>query len=717
MKDKKRMGLYGRKICALMVLGLPVLFGLSGCAQNGYTVQVLLTEADGYTITSENPMTVQAGEDATFTVTLDEGYTFVQALDGDMTDVGAVWNEGTEHLQGVLTIPAVQVPITVNLTALEDGDTVKFFLENGTGGGWVGMNTEEFTFLPGTPVRLIAEPHEGYYFAGWTLNKSMDSGGTLLSTDANATYEVQARETVYGNFYLIETEETEENTATSGYDNLSGPTKNYGSWGIQGNESTHMIQYDANGGTVVGYDSTVYYDVVSTAVYSCPNTLAEQDIFTREGYVLLEYNTKADGTGTAIPCGGKFAPEGESTTLYCIWAKYSDPDDFTYVDNGKGLTITGYSGDDDMLVIPERVGTQTVTRIASRAVQNGSFTTLVIPKSVEVIESAAFVDCSKMETLYLFDSIGQISDDIFSDRSGWKYLRLGAVRDPVFSNHEDATFALKWEKLLQDSLTETDNLVVCSGSSSYYGLDTPLLEELLGGEYSVINFGNVATCSVSFFMDGVADYLGEGDILVQAPEVAYGGEMGDPYFYWVIYRIIEHSYDFLYHVDDIGLYYNVLNALNEFNSYREYMEPLSYDIFSTNVDENGDITFDMPNGSNSAFFGVNISYSSVNTDWLANLTKMHDRITDTGCKVYFSFAPFNYNAVEVSSRKEEVWDKFMETVQSNLHVPVISYIWDYKMDGYLMYNSDYHTAEEGRGIRTRQLAEDILAQLAKEAAQ
>ncbi len=708
MKDARRSSRSLWQVCALTTLSLVTLLGVSSCAKDGYTVQVLLSEADGYTINSENPMTVRAGEDAVFSVTLDEGYTFVQALDGEMQDLGATWNEGT------LTIPAVRTPLTVNMTALEDGSTVKFFLENGTGGGWVGMNTEEFTFLPGTPVRLTAKPHEGYYFAGWTKGKSMDAGGTLLSYDADTTYEVTGRESVYGNFYPIEPEEAEVQTS-SGVDNLTGPTKYYGGWGMQGNESTHMIQYNANGGTVVGYDSDTYYDVVSTAVYSCPNTLAEKGIFAREGYVLLEYNTKADGTGTAIPCGGKFAPAGESTTLYCIWAQYTDPTSFTFVDNGKGLTLKGYSGgDQEMLVIPEYVGAQKVTHIAANAFKDVSLGTIVIPKSVETVENNAFMNCSGIKTLCLFDSIKQIYDAAFNG-SPWLQLHLGAVRDPVFSNHEDATFVRKWEKLLLDGLTDTQNLVICSGSSSYYGLDTPLLEELLGNEYSVINFGNVATCNVSFFMDGVADYLGADDILVQAPEVAYGGEMGDPYFYWVIYRIIEHGYDFLYHVDDMTLYYNVLGGLTEFNSYREYMEPLSYDIFSTNVDENGDITFDMPNGSANAYFGVQISYTNVNKDWLANLTKMHDRITETGCRVYFSFAPFNYNAVEANSRKEAVWDKFMETMRNELHVPVISYIWDYKMDGYLMYNSDYHTAEEGRGIRTRQLASDILAQLAKEA--
>ncbi len=676
---------------------------LTSCGgTESYTVDILLTESEGYTVLSENPVTVPAGSDAVFQVQLEEGYNFVQA------DGGGVWADG------VLTIPAVHYPATVNMIATDADEKVKFFVDNATGGGRVSAGTDEFFFYPGAKVVLTAEPHEGNYFAGWTLDKSMDKGGRLLSANSVMEYTITGQGEVFGNFYPIVTEE-ESAPASTGSDNLTGPTKDYGGWGIQGNESTHMIEYKANGGVVSGYDSDTYYDQVSTAVYSCPNTLADKNIFVREGYVLLEYNTKADGSGTAIPCGGKFPPAGEMTTLYCIWAKYSDLTDFRYEDNGQGMTITGYNGDDDMLVIPERVGTKNVTRIAAGAVKGKNFTTLVIPKTVEVVEDRAFQHCVQMETLYLFDSIKYIRDDSFADRDNWKHLRLGAVKDPTFSNHEDATFCRKWEKLLIDSLTETKNLVVCSGSSSYYGLDTPLLEELLGGEYSVINFGNVATCSVSFFMDGVADYLDSEDILVQAPETAYGGEMGDPYFFWVIYRIIEHSYDFLYHVDDIGLYHNVLNALSEYNSYREYMTPLDYDIFCSTVDENGDITLDMPNGPKDAYFGVQISFWHINRDWLENLNVMHDRILkETGCRIYFSFAPFNYNAVAGDSRDTKTHDTLDNMLKETLHVPVISYIWDYMLEGRLMYNSDYHPAEEGRGIRTRQLAEDILAQFAKE---
>ena len=169
-------------------------------------------------------------------------------------------------------------------------------------------------------------------------------------------------------------------------------------------------------------------------------------------------------------------------------------------------------------------------------------------------------------------------------------------------------------------------------------------------------------------------------------------------------------------MDDFGLYHNVLNGLAEYNSYREYMQPLDYDIFCSTVDENGDITLDMPNGNKNAYFGVQISFWHVNQGWLQNLNLMHDRIMEeTGCRVYLSFAPFNYNAVATDSRDTETHDAFMNMLGETMHVPVISYIWDYMLEGRLMYNSDYHPAEEGRGIRTRQLAEDILAQFAKEA--
>ena len=228
-----------KRIFLSVGMGLAALFAALSLASCGgsanYTVNVLLTEGAGYTILSENPVEIPAGSDAAFTVQLDEGYNFVQA------DDGGVWTDGT------LTIPAVQYPATVNMIASDATEKVKVFVENDTGGGIVSMGTDEFSFYPGARVVLTAEAHEGNYFAGWTLGKSMDKGGTLLSLDSTYEYEITKRAEIYGNFYPIVTEKEEPAVSSQGSsDNLTRPTQDYGGWGIQGNESIHTIEYKAN---------------------------------------------------------------------------------------------------------------------------------------------------------------------------------------------------------------------------------------------------------------------------------------------------------------------------------------------------------------------------------------------------------------------------------------------------------------------------------------
>ena len=79
---------------------------LGGCAAaSPYTVQVLLTEGEGYTVLSDNPMTVRAGEDAVFSVALDEGWQFADAD-------GGVWSD-----EGTFTVEEVYFPATVSMTA------------------------------------------------------------------------------------------------------------------------------------------------------------------------------------------------------------------------------------------------------------------------------------------------------------------------------------------------------------------------------------------------------------------------------------------------------------------------------------------------------------------------------------------------------------------------------------------------------------------------
>lgn len=79
------------------------------------------------------------------------------------------------------------------------------------------------------------------------------------------------------------------------------------------------VTYDACGGTVKGGGST-YVQKYSAVMYKCPNTLPDKNYFVRDGYTLVEYNTKPDGSGTAVGLGSRVAMNGGTgITLYCIW--------------------------------------------------------------------------------------------------------------------------------------------------------------------------------------------------------------------------------------------------------------------------------------------------------------------------------------------------------------------------------------------------------------
>ncbi|MBE6611893.1 MAG: hypothetical protein E7632_05330 [Ruminococcaceae bacterium] len=667
---------------------------ITSCGEESYAVTVMVTTGKGCTVVSENPVTLRAGENAVFDVSFDEGWQFAEATAGSFAD-------------GKLTVPAVKFPATVKLSATKYENTVKFFVERTGSSGRIYYDHKEYNLYPGTVVMAGAEPLGDSIFVGWSVDSPLSNGGRLYSTDTRIEYTVpnKSRSSLYANFREIEKESAPDMSAN----NLSGPTKTYGSTGIQGNESTHMIVYHTNGGRVVGFDSDTYYDEVSTAVYSCPNTLPEMGYFARDGYSLLEYNTKPDGSGTAIPCGGKLLPDGDSTELYCIWQKWTDASLFTTSNVGGGLAVTGYKGKEKTLVIPEKIDGNPVVRVKTGAIRDGSYTTLVLPKSMKVIEAGAFADSAAMETLYFYDTIMEIRDSSFSDLSAWKNLRLIAAQLPRYSDREDASFCRKWERILQLSKTDARIMVIHSGSSSYYAMRTPLLEEELGGEYHVVNYGHLARAQVTFYMDAVADFLDSDDILVHAPETGYDGVMGNNEFHWTNFQVIEHSYDLLYHVDDIGFYVKLLDAFTEFNGYRAKMTAQDYDMFVTHMDEYGDRISAMPNnGDPNKFFGKDINFNEINEDWIDNLNTMYNRIMDeTGCRIVMSFAPFNYNALTTDSRSEEARENFMARIRELVDIPVISHIWDYMMTGDRMYNSDYHPGDEGRIARTKLLAADL----------
>jgi hypothetical protein len=110
---------------------------------------------------------------------------------------------------------------------------------------------------------------------------------------------------------------------------------------------------------------------------------------------------------------------------------------FTYFVDSGAVTITGYTGSDTVITIPDYIDGLPVTRIDDFALQYGAFTsvtignnvtdigvdafngcynlaTVLIPNSVQTLEDGAFINCSALTTIFIPASVTQIGDAPFA---------------------------------------------------------------------------------------------------------------------------------------------------------------------------------------------------------------------------------------------------------------------------------------------------------------
>ena len=272
------------------------------------------------TVKSENPVYVKAGEDAVFEVDIPEDMK-IESI-----------TEGATYKDGKIVARGVVFPETVNVKVRKKLKCTYSFMS--TEGGTVESSIKKGSYEEDTPVTVKSKPRKGIVFIGWSFGKPISGGGGLVSIDSEYTFKLERNTTIYANYL---------------------------------GKDESLIIYHANGG-VTPDGSDVYYDVISDNYHFYPNTLSEEDVFERDGYILYGYNTKEDGSGKYYGCGWNVVPEndGNLEELWCMWAEVSPESDFEYENSGRGVKITKYKGNASVIVVPEKLGVKSyVDRIES----------------------------------------------------------------------------------------------------------------------------------------------------------------------------------------------------------------------------------------------------------------------------------------------------------------------------------------------------------------
>lgn len=713
--------------------------------------KVTLTYTSAHVIfDDEAQKNVAEGGSVSFSIKIKDGYIFKSVSHG-------VYDQAS----GVLTITDISRATTVIFTTEEAGyDTSATFTlvlrkESNKDSCYPKASSG---MKMGTQITFTAGNYD-MAFIGWSLGSSYEDGGEIVST---------SRE-----FVLVATPDVVTGSKLYVYPNY---------------RDSRTYYYDLNGGSVDTFSdnmkATKYYTATKDGATRVKVTLGDKyysfaeaastfyndGSFYRDGYVLKEYNTKADGSGDKYGLGAKYSAKSDGTepVLYCIWEKATDG--FTYDDyifarpsgvtvanspewNESGVIITGYDGADKTVVIPDKIGNKPVIAIAAGAFVNRPMETLVMGRHLLSVADGAIVGCSNLKEIYYSDGIYSISNNALDTDSytSLKKLYVNATIAPRFANSTDGAFAVKLAKLL--STSGEDRVIIISGSSSYQGIATEYMEALFGGKYKVINFGTTRTTHGTIYLEAMQAFAHHGDVIVYSPEnSAY--MLGESELYWKTLRDIEGMYNMFTHID-ISNYTNVFGAFAELNQQYRYLKaPRVYEQIceNTGLDKNGDRVSEKLNSYNddneySNSYVITFNNRITSKYEFKNGTSSKDEITwkdeeaydknyndptsirwcnlddadlvglmnkaiasakKSGAKVYFGFCPIDANSIAAENKNKEALLKYDALIASLYDFDgLLGSCQNYIFAHQYFFDCAFHTNYYGKVLRTYRLYVDL----------
>ncbi len=482
------------------------------------------------------------------------------------------------------------------------------------------------------------------------------------------------------------------------------------------------IEYDYNGATYEGGMSKLTRYTLTHHLR--PNTWNGKEL-KRDGYVLYGWNTAADGSGTHVGLGSRVTvAENETLTLYAEWGEAIAESNLAYELHEDGTaTLTGYKGRNasvEPFVLPEEVEGHTVTKISASFTMNmrcGKLAskTLVLPDGMQVVDMNAFIN-SSFEEIYFFDTLEKVYDEAFP--YNLKTYHVNAALPPHFVGVNNTTFfADVIDRLVLNQ--DKKKLLLFSGCSFAYGVDSELLSKHFNDEYVVINLGVNGDINGAFQLDIITNYVQAGDVFVHAPEQMSQCQLMASYVVNdFMFMMVEGNYDLLA-MSDFSKNDGVFYAFEKYKSLKLSLEPGNYSQgiypnFSIHGDyvgqdrshdENNEAARDVTYSGGKYCFAPEL----LTKEAMDTLCGYYDKITALGATLRISYAPINENSQEGNTVREQ-GALFAERFESELAArgySVMSNYEDYIFKGRYFFDADYHMNDYGAYLRTQQLISDF----------
>lgn len=292
-------------------------------------------------------------------------------------------------------------------------------------------------------------------------------------------------------------------------------------------------------------------------------------------------------------------------------------------------------------------------------------------------------------------------------------VAVGAVAFLIPARFEESflgEFDDKVERLYE---TEGEKIIFVGGSSLAFGLDAELLSETLGKP--VINFGLYATLGTKVMLDYSKKAIGEGDIIVIAPEM--NAQTWSLYFNAeAMWQAVDGHFGLLRYLDSedipamLGGFWKF--AASKAKYYTMDISPISGIYRADSFDDFGFVRYNRDRDYNTMTGGVDagmpIDFDTdmISADFIEYVNDYVKYAEKKGATVYLSACPMNESALAADLTMEDL-EHYVAFLNDNFDCEVLGDPNDMIYRTGYFFDSNFHLNSAGATVHTRQLALDL----------